>query len=140
MTATIASLLSLKHDKQYTRKEKKALSKWYMSVCIYRSEADRDYLAYKAKIADLIKQRKDGDKLYVRVWSRDCDMCEGTSRHTIPASVMAYEQLCNYEYEYAEGPVSITIMTKEENEEYKPHFRDRALEAFEDGHPHIIYG
>jgi hypothetical protein len=40
-------------------------------------------------------------------------------------------------YEGAEGPGSIWLSMPEDK--VAPEFRDLALEAFEDGHPHIVY-
>ena len=76
----------------------------------------------------------------VKVWSRDCDMCESTTLRTIPATPMAYDRFCDREYEWAEGPVSIRLLTLEEAEEFTPEFRDRIAEAWDNGNtsPHYV--
>lgn len=72
------------------------------------------------------------------VWSRDCDMCESTNGHVIKAS--EFNEYVEDLYYNAEGPCNVTIVTVAEAEAFESSFRDRALEAFEDGHPHVIYG
>ena len=130
------NLLASDHSNHYSKAEKKVLRNWYKSI--YDDKRD-DALVYKARVARKIEENRVGNELYVYVWSRDCDMCEGSSRYTIPASVLAYEKFCNDQYECAEGPMRINIMSRTEYDEFEPHFRDLALEAFENGHPHVVY-
>jgi hypothetical protein len=80
----------------------------------------------------------DGE-IPVLKWARDCDMCESTSVRVIPATVSAFEALKRQMYYDAEGPFSLEVIDWEQYAEFNPTFRDRALEAFEDGHAHIIY-
>lgn len=76
---------------------------------------------------DLRANTRDG-KVPVVVWGRDCDLCESTSLVTIDASMDAYEKLENSVYENAEGPCSLTIISPEEADAFKPSMRDRAAE------------
>jgi hypothetical protein len=78
--------------------------------------------------------------IVLMVWSRDCDMAERTQIVAIPATRRHFKAYCEYVQEnYNEGPSSVTIMRPEEIEYFKPSMRDRALEAFEDGHDWIVY-
>ncbi len=70
--------------------------------------------------------------------SRDCDMCEGTTRRLVEAKVSAVERAMDRDFEWAEGPVRHWIQRP--SDAFEAESRDRALEAFEDGHPHVIYG
>ena len=79
-----------------------------------------------------------GPVVAVWTWSRDCDMCEGTDRSLIPATSGALDEFLDSLYANAEGPVSWSLHAPSEH--FQSTFRDRALEAFEDGHPHVIYG
>lgn len=83
----------------------------------------------------------NGEKFLVNIsiWGRDCDNAEATSLEQIPATLEAYvKRYERLEYE-AEGPISLTIVSPEEAQQFHATFRDRNLEASENGHPHIIY-
>lgn len=79
----------------------------------------------------------------VAVWQRDCDMVEGIDVHTFKlpeydfdATVEQIHELWNRTYDWAEGPVSIWIMSEEEYTEYRENYdgpRDRITEAWENG-------
>lgn len=71
-------------------------------------------------------------------WSRDCDMCEGTTRRLVKATVAAIESAMDRDFEWAEGPVRHWL--ERPSVDFEPEFRDRAMEAYEDGHPHVIFG
>ena len=75
----------------------------------------------------------------VSVWSRDCDMVEGTSLSYVLAHHAAYEKWANHEYEWAEGPMSFTILTPEEAGQFEPVFRDRIGEAWDNGNVNAYY-
>jgi hypothetical protein len=53
----------------------------------------------------------------------------------------AFVKYCESQYEWAEGPMSFTIISKDEYEEEKgvTHHRDRVMEAFENGNGNSIY-
>jgi hypothetical protein len=92
-----------------------------------------DPLALKAQIAAEIARCESGGSVAVVVWSRDCDMCEGTELRIIPAHVSSYLRLLDELHQWAEGPFNATIITSIEAEQFQPSFRDRALEAWENG-------
>ena len=87
------------------------------------------------KVREIIKW--DG-VLYVEVWRRDCDMCEATSLYTFESAdeFFAWRREA---YKWAEGPMRISFLDPNEVEDFEPHFRDRALEAFENGRGTSIY-
>ena len=74
----------------------------------------------------------------VEVWSRDCDMAESTYLETIPATFEALDKLRMKLAENAEGPFATRILSQEEAAEFQPHFRDRVLEAFENGSNYLV--
>jgi len=84
-----------------------------------------------------IKACDEQGKVAVIVTSRDCDMCEGTSRSLIAANVHAYDKFVNRQLDTAEGPMHFHLQAPSDSFEYR--FRDLAAEAFEDGHPHVVY-
>lgn len=69
----------------------------------------------------------------ISVWSRDCDMCEGTSIYEIEPELEEYTGFVESMYDGAEGPMSINIISPEQAKETDTRRRDRALEAFENG-------
>lgn len=82
---------------------------------------------------------RDG-KCYLSRFERDCDMMQSFSVRQCNSleSAIRYRDSV---YEGAEGPCSVRPLTREEYDEAKPceETRDLALEAHEDGHPHVIY-
>lgn len=69
------------------------------------------------------------------VWSRDCDMTEGYSRREVSAAD-ALEQRDRM-MDDREGPMSISLHRT--SEPFEGYSRDLAMEASEDGHPHVIH-
>lgn len=70
-------------------------------------------------------------------WSRDCDCCEATYREEIEAVPAVIDARMNEILDGAEGPTRFWLQRV--SDPFERSFRDRALEAFEDGHPHHIY-
>lgn len=95
--------------------------------------------ARKARQAwiDLIAACAEDGEVAVIVWQRDCDMCEGTHRAFVPATVAEVDAYCRVQLSCAEGPMRFDIARP--SEPFETDFRDRAFEAFEDGHPYAIY-
>ncbi len=88
----------------------------------------RDPLTDRAEIKKQLDERGENGQVAIAVWSRDCDLAEGTSMHIIAANVPAFIVFEQNIHENAEGPVSITILTPEEAIDFEPTFRDRAAE------------
>ena len=80
-----------------------------------------------------IRNDAEGGEIALIVWQRDCDCCEGTSRHILPANPKVINAYINCVLDSAEGPVRYWI--DKPSAYFEPEHRDRALEAFEDGHP-----
>jgi hypothetical protein len=82
--------------------------------------------------------------IYIETWSRDCDMCESSSVSKYQ-SIKAYHKAVERACEWAEGPVTFTIITKDQYNAYaKPgnrlgRTRDRIMEAYENGNGSSIY-
>ena len=70
---------------------------------------------------------------------RDCDMCEATSRpYKMRASLMLWQRHVNNLYDWAEGPVWFWMVKECDLPKCEYGSRDLALEAFEDGHSHVV--
>lgn len=69
--------------------------------------------------------------------SMDCDCVRMSACRAIPASWYGLQARIEALYEGAEGPTSWWLCEPPARPEYSS--RDLALEAFENGHPHVVY-
>ena len=79
---------------------------------------------------------RDG-MVWVSQSGMDCDCVQFTGSYAIqiPATLQAYWGYAVPAYEHAEGRMSISISASRPSH----NSRDLALEAFEDGHQHVVY-
>lgn len=94
----------------------------------------------RAAMIEWITECDRGDgQMYVCESGRDCDGVEYLrGRYLIAASYEAYMHELDRIGKWADGPFHLSILRPDEQVE--PYSRDLTLEAFEDGHPHVIYG
>lgn len=76
--------------------------------------------------------------VYAGFWERDCDMSEGTFSRKFD-NELEYQRYLVEWHKDAEGPQSSWRMTPEEFGEFESSFRDRALEAFENGRGNAVF-
>ena len=143
MNKKLTGTACAKDKKVNPNQERKAFNKkWknFYKAVESVSRGAEDYLQERADRQKDIDEVADGRKLFVVVWSRDCDMCEGTSLSSIAATIMSYERFEAEQHENAEGPVSISFATREQAQEFSPTFRDRIGEAWDNGNtsPHCV--
>jgi hypothetical protein len=69
----------------------------------------------------------------VYIWGRDCDLCESDRIVWIEPDLETFTQLVADTYDSAEGDTAIRIMKPQEAAEFEPSFRDRVMEAYENG-------
>lgn len=76
------------------------------------------------------------------VWSgRDCDGVSYAGEiRLVEANKDAVEKHINDTFAWADGPCGYVLMAPSAAEEIEYQSRDLTLEAFEDGHPHVLYG
>ena len=74
-------------------------------------------------------------KVYFYRSGMDCDGVEFGNAIAYK-NIHEAEESQEHDYNWADGPMYFNRMTKEEYLAAKPHRRDRAMEAFENGHPH----
>lgn len=79
----------------------------------------------------------DRSPQYYINWGRDCDGVE-SSRSVSFDNALEAHKFIEDAYKWADGPESWTKCTKEEYEEYESTYRDLGMEAYENGHPHIL--
>ena len=104
---------------------------------LYRATQDR---VRRQQFLQSIARCAEGGKVAV-VWSgRDCDGSRyENSVAIVEANKKALESHIEHSYEWADGPCAYYIERPSVARELKHSSRDLALEAFEDGHSHVIY-
>lgn len=100
-----------------------------------RTRRDDD-LAGRARLKASIEAEAVNGMVGLIITERDCDMCQATWGVVFPATVVHFLGATRHRGE--EGPVWWNIVSPEEANEQGHDMRDLALEAFEDGHPHVI--
>jgi hypothetical protein len=89
--------------------------------------------------AEITEHARDGKVGYV-VAGRDCDCTQYQHEGVmdLPAGAMLHQRSVDHHRDYLDGPES-TYYRDPGEEVHRYQSRDLALEAFEDGHPHIVY-
>lgn len=77
-------------------------------------------------------------KVPVAVWSRDCDCVESTELYWVEANIPALFKFERKQFDDAEGPVSVNVVTLATAAHFQPSSRDRILEAFENGNRYSV--
>jgi len=83
----------------------------------------------------------DKSTVYVSIWTRDCDMVEGTYTQEFESYRDYYNYFSDYDNCSFEGPTEVTIISKDEYDELNenpPKSRDRVMEAYENGRGNSI--
>ena len=94
----------------------------------------RDDLAQRVEGNQLIKSLEHEGSVHVQIWGRDCDMVESERVTKIPAGFYHYRKLYDREYNNAEGPCSVRLISKEDADDIGDGFyRDHIAEAFDNG-------
>ena len=116
---------------------------WYDFWRRIRKSGNRDYfhvddgLENRAALHKLIREKAVDGKVSVNWSGMDCDCAtygSGSIEWAIPRVI---EKQMDQIYYDAEGPMSVWI--DHPHKIHKQLSRDLALEAFEDGHPHVVY-
>jgi hypothetical protein len=87
-----------------------------------------------------LREWAEDGKIAVMESGRDCDCVEYSgSAHLIDATVAAYDELYERTAKWADGPFYFTLERPSVARGVEYESRDLVLEAFEDGHPHVVY-
>lgn len=97
----------------------------------------RDRLAFRARFAAKVKKLSEAGMIGIEVDSTDCDWSRATYTHVMPALPRAVLLYVDKLVEDAEGPTHWDLCRPSDAQPRTS--RDLALEAFEDGHPHVIH-
>lgn len=93
----------------------------------------------RARLRAAIAEHAVDGRVALAVTQMDCDCAQWSSTVTLLASVDAINAYLERLYDDAEGPVTWSFISPEEQAEFVPQSRDLALEAFENGHPHVVH-
>lgn len=101
----------------------------------YREAAQRR-MAFHQEIRE-----KAEDGVIAMVWSgMDCDCVRYSGDvRLVPANWREIDAAANDKYEWADGPCDFYLERPSVAKQLEYASKDLVLEAFEDGHPHVIY-
>ena len=87
-----------------------------------------------------LREYAEGGKVAMVESGRDCDGLQYSGHVSIiDATVAAWEEHYTHTAEWADGLFSFALMRPSEARSVKRASRDLTLEAFENGHSHVIY-
>jgi hypothetical protein len=111
---------------------------WRIMRKVGEDQRDLTWLEERADIARVIaKYEREGQVCLVES-GMDCDCVSYChSRNVSGLTVMGFVKRRDDMYEWADGPCNLSICAPEDAPE--SFSRDLALEAYEDGHPHVVY-
>ena len=93
---------------------------------------------HRASLDRRIKECAVDGKIWICEEGMDCDCCAyRRTPYQIEATARAYNAEYDRIAEWADGSFGLLILKADDLLE--PYSRDLALEAYEDGHPHIIF-
>tara|TARA_R100001509_G_C4858325_1_gene212484 strand:+ start:407 stop:877 length:471 start_codon:yes stop_codon:yes gene_type:complete len=124
---------SMLRDKTHTKKKVKHL------VGI-STRLRKDKLTAKESIINHIKSKTENGKVAV-VWSgvdADC-VSWGNRVDVVSSSYVQIEKMLNDTYEGSEGSIDFYYEKPSIAQKLNETSRDLAMEAFENGHPHVVY-
>lgn len=101
-----------------------------------------DPLAEKADLVERIREKAEGGLVVIASSGMDCDgvRYSGSLSRPLPAVPMLVIREIDRNYEWADGPISCSVISPSEAKAVRYESRDLGMEAFENGHPHVIYG
>ena len=109
-------------------------------AAVRRLAGVHDRINERADLSAMLKHAIHNGHVGVVRAGRDCDCVEFHYEHIRPVRpLMAEYQWMEQEYAEAEGPLSIAFRHPDAVDDGRFDSRDLALEAFEDGHAHVIY-
>jgi hypothetical protein len=112
---------------------------WRIMRKLGEAQRDPDWLAERAELKEIIEKSTVDGEVCIVEWGMDCDCVKYHYERNQPApTVMEYVQREREMYEWADGPCHMAIGKPEKEPENWT--RDLVMEAYEDGHPHHVYG
>jgi hypothetical protein len=101
-----------------------------------RHEATQERVAIIRQLSEL----SEAGKIAIVESGMDCDCVAYTGNvRTCSSDSASFWETVNKMYENAEGPISWYLARPSEARNIKSTSRDLAFEAYEDGHPHVVF-
>lgn len=123
----------------FTKRTKKAIRRLFRDVIASKSYGSTtvENAGYRRQLDAAWRNGKIG----VITSSIDCDCTRGYYERVVemPNSVHALKRYADSFYDGLEGPGTMTFVPPQQIDSRRSHTRDLALEAFENGHPHVVY-
>jgi hypothetical protein len=123
----------------YTRKVRRVLKRCFREFIESKSYGDTaDINAQYRRVLD--RCWADG-KIGIIRSGMDCDCTKYHHEEVIPMrnSVQALKRWDDHRQEWLDGPESVQFVRPDQIDRSNDYSRDLALEAYEDGHPHVVY-
>jgi len=119
-------------------------AQWLDLYRIIRSCGDRgsfveeSRLMERVEVADTIRRYTEDGQIAVVTSGMDCD-CSQYIRSTLRTNLtpVAFLAARDDDYTWADGPINVGLCRPSERPESAS--RDLAMEAYEDGHPHVVH-
>jgi hypothetical protein len=106
-----------------------------------RNAEKQDWLASRAARAALVNNYAENGEVALVSSGMDCDGVRYSGAVSLCAAVpMVVEKAMDSAYEWADGPMTIVLARPSDVADLEYESRDLALEAFENGHSHVLYG
>lgn len=100
---------------------------------VHHTIAELEYIS-----CSIARYAKNG-KIGIVIDATDCDMARSVYGYVEQAVAYPIYRMMQRTYADAEGPTYIRFCTPQDAQETNYTIRDLALEAFEDGHAHVVY-
>ena len=102
-----------------------------------RNESPGDRLARRADFAATVYSRAENGLVALVTSGMDCDCVQYCYSYVVTAVPFAIRHEIDGKYNWADGPMHCHVCKPSERPE--AFSRDLAMEAYENGHPHIVY-
>lgn len=120
-----------------SKKKRRVFKNLWKAMPIFQRE---DNLKRRARVAALVRELEENGQVAVVTSGMDCDCCRWDDVvEILPAVPIEVERWADEYYERAEGPQSHYLERPSKAKKLRAGHRDLALEAFEEGHPNVIY-
>jgi hypothetical protein len=140
MVCAVSWRVVMKRRQRKFRNESERRRRWMYEIgkMAIANKPD-DVMADKVRFTHGVYDLSENGEVGVAWDETDCDMCRATGVNVMPAIPVLVYRWIDKKYEHAEGPFHWNLVTPTQAKGIEPSSRDLALEAFEDGHPHVVY-